>query len=83
MAKEVWLSKQALTKGIKRIETTEDVRATTTSVVDASLPLGNQWYNITNFHITEQSAREQAEKMRQAAIRSLEKKLTKLRSLKF
>jgi hypothetical protein len=81
---KVWISKYALSGGIFEMEVNEPrVYSHTELISDPDNPLryfhgdGNEW------HRTQEGAFIRAEQMRLEKLRSLEKQITKLMSLKF
>ena len=81
----VWITKHALTNGIKEIEaecylTEDSIRDTAVGVGAFAVYYigeGKEW------HRTLEGAQARAENMRLAKITSLERQLSKLRNLKF
>lgn len=77
---KVFITQYALTGGIKEIEV-EFSSNFPTMVTDAKNSLAN--YHKPDWHLQKSDALKQAEKMRQAKIISLEKRLKKLKDMKF
>ena len=78
---KVWITKYALTSGIKEIEC-EDCENGAVKEIENSLPTfyhgeGKEW------HQTKESAIQKAEEMRQNKIASLKKQIEKLERLRF
>ena len=78
---KVWITKYALTSGIKEIEC-EDCENGAVKEIENPLPTfyhgeGKEW------HRTKESAIQKAEEMRQKKIASLKKQIEKLEEMRF
>jgi hypothetical protein len=82
----VWITKDALTKGIQERDGEYDSEYPRMFVVKAKAGTSNlydQYYHNKEWHRTKELALFQAEAMRLAKIKSLERTLTKLKAIKF
>lgn len=75
---KVYITKYAFTQGIYEV----DVRQSSATRVTATRSVMEN-YHYSEWHLTRAEAEQQAEKMRLAKIKSLEKQLDKLRRLSF
>lgn len=79
---EVWITKYALTEGIQKAQAS--VCGNNGRLVRAVQSGGTTgFFHGEDWHRTETAARERAEEMRAAKIKSLETQLAKLRALTF
>jgi len=76
--KKVWISKYALTRGLYM----EEVESTHVESM-VSIPNGIMCFHKPGWHETKEEAIAQAEKMRQAKLKSLQKQIDKLTKTKF
>lgn len=82
---KVYITKYALTKGIQEREVNAQVSISNPKALQIKNGFG-LWFNSyykPHWHLTRAEAQAQAEKMRLAKIKSLEKQLDKLRRLSF
>jgi hypothetical protein len=80
---EVWVSKYALSDGIKKFDVANVYRHQATISVSVKQRAGFYYTLGRECHLTEAEAIAQAEKMRDAKIKSLERQASKLRALSF
>jgi len=81
---KIYITKYALTKGIIEDDAIKIDRelSKTMAVVDND-GWGRKYYHGDEFHYSETAARIKADKMRLNRIKALEKRIAKLKSLKF
>jgi len=75
---KVWITKYALTQGIFEIEA-EIVRDVSTKMVSTV----KGYFHEPDWHTSYEKSKEQADKMRNNALKSLSKKMKKLEEMKF
>lgn len=79
----VWITKYALTEGIQKrwVETYDDDDSMVKEV--AGQPGHGQYYHVNTWHLSESDAIKRANKMRDEKIKSMEKKIAALKTIKF
>ena len=85
MAETVWITKYAMTAGIREVLLLQRVAGDMVKVkwTDRGVNNGEELFFGKDFHDTQEAALARAEEMREAKIRSHEKSIAKLRKLIF
>ncbi len=76
---KVWISKFALTKGVYEIE----VESTSIDAIVKTTDRYPSYFLERQYHLTREEAVEQARKMQDAKLKSLEKQMNKISKLNF
>jgi len=80
---KVWITKYALTQGIFEVDGEAKESSTLLYVPKIRLGTFDAYYHKPDWHETKEEAVAQAEKMRVAKLKSLEKQVAKIRTLQF
>lgn len=83
---KIWVTKYALTEGIRTHDNAKLCEGYTTRMVECGAGGGGGivgYYHGDDWHTTEEAALARAEAMRLKAVAALEKKLAKLKKMKF
>lgn len=82
---KVWITKYALTYGIEEKEAERDMKVSPDMITIVNKDTMNEFYHGEGkeWHLTKESAIKKTEEMRDKKIKSLQKQLEKLQSMKF
>jgi len=80
---KVWITKHALTQGIFEVEGNIFPTSEKMFFVPQTQKTCEAYYHKPYWHLTKEEAVKQAEKMRTDKLKSLEKQMSKIKSLRF